>query len=119
MTEARQVIAGVLLCLGTFFFFTGTLGVLRMPDVYTRLHVAAKADSLGAGLWMLGLALLSGSGVIGFKLIVLTVFIWITGPTVAHCMARVAYRSKVPMLEGTLQEVDVRISEAEGGDGVQ
>lgn len=119
VTEVRQIVSGVLLCLGTFFFFTGTLGVLRMPDVYTRLHVAAKADSLGAGLWMLGLALLSGSGVIGFKLIVLTIFIWVTGPTAAHCMARVAYRSKVPMMEGTLQEVDIRISEAEGGDGVQ
>ncbi len=117
MNELRQVIAGALLCAGTFFFFTGTLGILRMPDVYTRLHVAAKADSLGAGLWMLGLAILSGSGVIGFKLIVLTIFLWITGPTAAHCMARVAYRAKVPMLEGTRQEMDARVSQAEGGDG--
>jgi multicomponent Na+:H+ antiporter subunit G len=117
MTEARQYVAGAMLCVGTFFFFTGTLGILRMPDVYTRLHVAAKADSLGAGLWMLGLALLSGSGVIGFKLVMLTLFLWITGPTAAHCMARVAYRAKVPLLAGTRHEVDTRVSEAEEGDG--
>jgi len=67
---------------------------------------------------MLGLALLSGSFVIGFKLIALTIFLWVTGPTAAHCMARVAYRAKVPMVKGTRQELDVRVSQAEGGDVV-
>jgi len=95
VTHLVPLVAGMLIGLGTFFFFTGTLGLLRMPDVYTRLHVAAKADSLGAGLWLIGLAMISGSWAIGLKLLVLTLFVWITGPTAAHCMARAAYRAGV------------------------
>lgn len=95
MVEFRLIAAGVLVSLGTFFFLTGTIGVLRMPDVYTRLHAAAKGDSLGTGLWLLGLALLSGSTTVAIKLILLTVFVWVTSPTAAHCMARAAYRTGI------------------------
>jgi multicomponent Na+:H+ antiporter subunit G len=111
ITDLRSAAAAVLIGLGTFFFFTGTLGLLRMPDVYTRLHVAAKADSLGAGMWLIGLALISGSSVITLKLVVLTLFVWITGPTAAHCMARAAYRAGVRPQHGTGREKDPRCKE--------
>jgi multicomponent Na+:H+ antiporter subunit G len=91
--ELRNGAAALLIGLGTFFFLTGTLGILRMPDVFTRMHAAAKADSFGAGLWLLGAALICGSNAIAVKLVILTLFIWITGPTAAHIMARAAHRA--------------------------
>jgi multicomponent Na+:H+ antiporter subunit G len=50
-------LSAVLILLGAFFFLAGTLGLLRFPDVYTRLHALTKADNLGLGLTVLGLAL--------------------------------------------------------------
>ncbi|MFO7726878.1 MAG: monovalent cation/H(+) antiporter subunit G [Desulfonatronovibrio sp.] len=52
----------VILCLtGGFFFLTGTIGLIRFPDTYSRLHALTKADNLGLGFMVLGLALVSGS----------------------------------------------------------
>ncbi|MFP4085114.1 MAG: cation:proton antiporter [Desulfonatronovibrio sp.] len=52
----------IILCLaGGFFFFAGTIGLLRFPDTYTRLHALTKADNLGLGFMVLGLAFVSGS----------------------------------------------------------
>jgi multicomponent Na+:H+ antiporter subunit G len=108
----RDWAAGALITAGTFFFLTGTIGVLRMPDVYTRLHVAAKSDSLGAGLWLLGMALIAGSTAVAIKLVVLTVFVWVTSPTAAHSMARAAYRTGVMPVPGTATARDPRQGEA-------
>lgn len=50
-------LSGFMLLAGAFFFFAGTIGLLRFPDVYTRLHALTKADNLGLGLVVLGLVL--------------------------------------------------------------
>jgi multicomponent Na+:H+ antiporter subunit G len=109
VTEAAALVC---LVLGTFFFAAGTVGILRMPDVYTRMHVAAKSDTLGAGLWLLGLAIASGGGVTALKLILLLAFLWLTSPTAAHCMARAAHRTGVPMVCGTASLDDGRSIES-------
>jgi len=117
-SDLRTSLAGLLFCLGTFFFFTGTLGILRMPDVFTRMHAAAKADSLGAGLWLLGAALIAGSAAVAVKLVTLTLFIWITGPTAAHIMARAAHRSGFRVDSRTVDAHDPRgRAPAASGDG--
>lgn len=97
----REFVAALLLVAGTFFLLTGTVGILRMPDVYTRMHVAAKSDTLGAGLWLVGLAVIANDPTTVVKLLFLVVFVWITSPTAAHCMARAAYRSGVAAKPGT------------------
>jgi multicomponent Na+:H+ antiporter subunit G len=56
---------------GGFFFVAGTAGVLRFPDVHSRLHAITKADNLGLGFVVLGLALHGGSVVVGLKLLVI------------------------------------------------
>ncbi len=80
------------LCLagGVFFLFVGTLGLLRLPDVYCRLHATTKCDTLGAGLVLLSLALQS-SFAAAIKLGLIIVFILITNPVAAHIIARAAY----------------------------
>jgi multicomponent Na+:H+ antiporter subunit G len=75
---------------GLFFLFVGTLGLLRLPDVYCRLHATTKCDTLGAGLILLSLALQGGAAV-AVKLGIIIVFILITNPTAAHVIARAAY----------------------------
>lgn len=115
--DLRTISATVLLISGTFFFFTGTVGILRMPDVFTRLHAAAKADSLGAGLWLLGMALICGSRAIAVKLVILTLFIWVTGPTAAHTMARASYRAGIRLDDRTTREIDPRAEGRGQGEG--
>lgn len=102
----RELIAAAMLVAGTFFLFAGTVGILRMPDVYTRMHVAAKSDTLGAGLWLVGLAVITPEPTTVVKLVFLIAFVWITSPTAAHCMARAAYRSGVPARPGTVRLSD-------------
>ena len=67
-----------------------TIGLLRLPDVYNRLHATTKCDTLGAGLVLLSLALQSEVAV-AIRLALLIIFILITNPTAAHVIARSAY----------------------------
>jgi len=82
------------LCGGLFFLFVGTVGLLRLPDVFNRLHATTKCDTLGAGLILLSLALQSTAAV-GIRLILLALFILITNPTAAHAIARAAYKTGI------------------------
>ena len=59
--DPREVVATALLVIGAFFFLAGTVGLLRFPDVYCRLHALTKADNLGLGFVVAGLAVESGS----------------------------------------------------------
>jgi multicomponent Na+:H+ antiporter subunit G len=96
----------VLLVAGVFFFLVGVAGLLRLPDVYSRMHATTKCDTLGAGLILLALVLHSlNTGLFNasVKLIIMILFIWITNPTAAHVIARAAYRNKIPVCEGSYE----------------
>jgi multicomponent Na+:H+ antiporter subunit G len=79
---------------GLFFLFVGTVGLLRLPDVFNRLHATTKCDTLGAGLILLSLALQSALSV-AIRLLLLAIFILITNPTAAHVIARAAYKTGI------------------------
>lgn len=66
-----DVLSTILLIVGAFFLLAGTVGLLRFPDVYARLHALTKADSLGLGCVALGLALQSGSLALAAKLLLI------------------------------------------------
>lgn len=82
----------ILLLTGAFFFFAGTLGLLRFPDVYTRLHALTKADNVGLGLIVLGLAVqsqtLAGAG----KLLLIWLLVMLAGASTANLIAGGALR---------------------------
>jgi len=85
-----------LLLASGFFFLVGTVGLIRMPDAFCRMHATTKSDTLGAGLALLALMVYRGFDVISIKLLLVLIFIWITNPTAAHIMAKAAYhKSKV------------------------
>jgi multicomponent Na+:H+ antiporter subunit G len=92
MDSIQQAIAAVLISLGALFFIAGTVGLLRLPDLFTRLHALTKADNLGLGLLMLGLVVLTPDVFYAFKLVLLWVLVMISGATGAHLIAKRALR---------------------------
>ncbi len=93
-----NIISSILIFTGVFFFAVGVTGLLRLPDVYTRLHATTKCDTLGVGLVLMGLVL-QGDLVIATKLIIIIVLLWIANPTAGHVIARAAYNSGIPMVK--------------------
>lgn len=83
-------IISVLLLLGCFFFAVGTIGLIRLPDVFSRMHATTKCDTMGAGLIICGLILHQGITVFSFKLFIILSAIWLTSPTSAHIIAKSA-----------------------------
>lgn len=106
-----DVISGILIFSGAFFFAVGVIGLLRLPDVYTRLHATTKCDTLGAGLILLGLCL-QGNIFIAIKLLLIIVLLWIANPTAAHVISRSAYLSGIPMAENSYELVAAKESGA-------
>jgi multicomponent Na+:H+ antiporter subunit G len=101
-----DIISIISLLGGLFFLFVGTVGLLRLPDVYNRLHATTKCDTLGAGLLLLSLALQSSLAV-GVRLVLLAIFILVTNPTAAHVIAKAAYKTGVkPVLSRKLADDD-------------
>ncbi len=91
-----------LLLAGTGFCIVGGIGLIRMPDLYTRMHAASVTDTLGAGLILLGLMLQSGFTLVAAKLLILAILIFFTTPTATHALARAAFlRGVRPVLAGT------------------
>jgi multicomponent Na+:H+ antiporter subunit G len=85
-----DVISWVLLLAGSFFVFIGAVGLLRLPDFFTRMHGAGVTDTLGAGLMLSGMLLQSASWIVAAKLILVFLFLMITGPTATHALAKAA-----------------------------
>jgi len=84
---------------GLFFMLVGTVGILRMPDVYTRLHAAGMTDTMGAGLLILGMCLHTAGGIMDghgqywfvlFRLVFIYAFLLFTSPIATHAVARAA-----------------------------
>ena len=91
-----EILTILLICAGTFFFLTGTVGLLRLPDFYSRMHATGKSDTLGTLLSLLGLALYTGFSLISVKILFIALFVFLTSPTATHALLRAAFDSKVP-----------------------
>ena len=89
MTPVEWAIVGLAL-LGAFFGAVAAIGIVRMPDIYTRAHAASKSDTLGAVLTITAVALALETGLSTVKAGFLVVFMFLTNPTAAHAIARAA-----------------------------
>lgn len=90
-------LCAALLIAGAVFFLAGTLGLLRFPDVYTRLHALTKADNVGLGLIVTGLAVQAESWSVVGKLLLIWWLVLIAGASVAHLIASGALKRGVRM----------------------
>lgn len=83
-----ELLAMLLLVCGGFFFLAGTVGLLRFPDVLTRIHALTKADNLGLGFTVVALALLADSWMIRLKLVLIWLLVIGATATTGHLIAR-------------------------------
>jgi multicomponent Na+:H+ antiporter subunit G len=90
MNLALDITSGLLLILGTAFCLIGALGILRLPDYFSRIHAAGLIETLGAVSILVALMLQAGLSVTSIKLLLILVFIFVTGPTASHALARAA-----------------------------
>jgi multicomponent Na+:H+ antiporter subunit G len=96
-----DVIVILFLAAGIFFMFTGVIGLLRLPDFYTRLHATGKCDTLGEVLIIAGLLLYHASHyyheapLVPVKLLFLIAFIFLANPTATHAIMKAAYMTGV------------------------
>ncbi len=88
-----ELIAAALIALGTFFFIAGTVGLLRFPDIFCRLHALTKADGLGLALVALGVALLATGWGEVVRVALIWFFVAVAGATCGHLIARHALRT--------------------------
>ena len=80
---------------GLFFILVGSLGVVRLPDVYTRLHAAGMTDTMGAGLLLVGMSFQAGLTLITVRLLMIWAFLLFTSPIATHALARAALHGEV------------------------
>lgn len=94
------MIAEILITIGVFFLFIGVLGMIRLPDMFTRMHAVTKCTTLGALCTLVGVAILM-QGSVAIKAVLIIIFIVLGNPTSAHAIARAAYRTGTRMEIGS------------------
>jgi multicomponent Na+:H+ antiporter subunit G len=89
-----DILAAVLILAGLFFYLAGSIGLLRLPDLYSRLHALTKADNLGLGLLAAGLAMHAQDPLIALKLLLVWLAVLAASAASAHLIARHARRQE-------------------------
>ena len=95
MPTLVHLLAGACLLGGAAFLVIGAIGLVRLPDFFTRLHAMGKCDTAGLSLSLLGLALLAGDPAVTVKLVLVLVLVAVANPTATHALARAASRAGV------------------------
>jgi len=102
--EIREIIGSFIVLTGSFFLFTASLGLIRMPDFFNRIQAGTKASTLGSLLILAGVAVLNP--VWWPKLLIIFIFVIITNPVSSHCIGRAGYHSNCE--KGTLYRDDLK-----------
>jgi multicomponent Na+:H+ antiporter subunit G len=106
-----DILTAVMWLAGSTFALLAAVGVLRMPDVFTRMQASTKASTLGLGFLLVGAALQLGDFASLIRVVSIGAFVFLTTPVAAHVIARAAYLADVPLWEGTV--LDERRSDAD------
>ena len=107
MAALVDILSWVLLGAGSFFLVVGAIGLVRMPDIFTRMHATSVSETLGVGFILGGLMIQGGFTLVTFKLVCLFILLFLTAPVASHAIARAAIADGVePILDGP--EIDAR-----------
>ncbi len=99
--DIRVILTGFFLAVGCFLFLVASIGVIRFPDFFTRMHAAGKSDSLGQACIIIGLIIYSGFNQVSLKLLMIMVTVFIINTTATHYLAKAAYMKGVkPWVKG-------------------
>ncbi|MEM0440925.1 MAG: monovalent cation/H(+) antiporter subunit G [Candidatus Caldarchaeum sp.] len=99
-----EIISMILLGFGLLVYVTGIVGIIRLPDVYNRLHAVTKTSFIGVLFIILSGVVYYGNNPLSIKAIAIAIFLTITYPVAGHLLARAAYRTGVPTSEKTLHD---------------
>ena len=91
LTTITNLLTVMLLVVGAFFMLAGTIGFVRFPDFYSRMHATGKCDTLGEGLMLVALIVYGGATFVSVKILFLIAFILLANPTSTHAIAKAAY----------------------------
>jgi multicomponent Na+:H+ antiporter subunit G len=94
----------IFLLAGAAFIFIAALGLVRFPDLFTRMHAASKAGSLGLGCLLIGAAIAHPTPIVIARCVMVLLFVFLTTPIAAHMIGRAAYLLKVPLWSGTRRD---------------
>lgn len=95
MNVIVDIASWALILAGSFFIIVGAVGLLRFPDVFTRMHAASLIDTMGAGFLFAGLMLQAGFNQVSLKLLFILLLFFFTGPVVTHALAQAALTAKI------------------------
>lgn len=93
MEDLTAYLVGVMILIGAFFTLVAAIGLVRLKDVYMRMHAASKAGTLGSGVLLLSIAVYSTELDVITRAVIGVVFFLLTAPVSAHLLARAAYRA--------------------------
>jgi multicomponent Na+:H+ antiporter subunit G len=94
---AIDIISTMFLAAGSFIMITGTVGLLKFPDFYTRMHATGKCDTLGQIMIIAGCMIYEGFTFITIKLLLVAAFYLLVGPASTHALMKAAYVTGVPV----------------------
>lgn len=100
----EAVLTGTLVLVGSALMLIASIGVLRMPDLFTRMQATTKAATLGAGLVLLGTAVHFATFSVTTRAVAAIAFVLLTAPIAAHLLGRAAYFLGVPLWEGSVRD---------------
>jgi multicomponent Na+:H+ antiporter subunit G len=109
-----ELTGSVFILLGAVFLFSAGLGLLRMPDAYTRIQAGTKASTLGNMLVLIGLAFYHPDWT--FRLILVIAFVLVTNPVSSHALARAAWFNRMPMAPSTVTDALADENERRAGE---
>lgn len=93
MDQVLDIISWVCIIGGSIFCLIGGVGIIRLRDMYARMHGASLIDTLGIGLILTGLMFQAGFTLVTAKLVLILIFVFFTSPTTTHALARAALNS--------------------------
>jgi multicomponent Na+:H+ antiporter subunit G len=95
MSLVIDMVSWVCILLGSFFTIVGAFGLVRMPDVFTRMHAASVTDTLGVGFLILGMGLQAGLSLVTLKLLFLLALFFFTAPVITHALAQACLHENI------------------------
>jgi len=113
--ELRVLLCAGFLVAGCFFILVASIGLIRFPDFFSRIHPAGKSDTIGQGLVLFGLFIYEGLSFNTVKLLLIILFIFIANPTATHALAKAAYLAGVKPWVVDLEEISAKKEEKERG----
>lgn len=93
--ELRFILSIILASFGAFFLLVGSIGLIRLPDFYSRAHAVGKSDTLGIMLLVAGLIVYEGLTISSIKLVLIIIFVALTNPTATNALTRAAFRFRL------------------------